>query len=1329
MLGAQIGNAKEKKIENQNYLFYLLIFHKNPKQKKVNSKAKTNKIELLSKEMNMNHEIVFFQDIDYNNSSLFIRMMLKSQKKIKRYKEVELKVKELSIKTYEKKILKFPFNSKLIFNYNLTNDKNTISSLIKDSKAKSIQKRQKSIFEGDDADEDLQEESENSDEEKNNSNSSSKNVSGNNLVKVEDKKDEPSTAAMNFRQRLSIFEKKGGPPQKKLEKYEPNKLNQNNAIKERINKLNLIHKNIEKKDNKNENINNNNISNNKKNENIKNNEIIPTKEEINKDIKKNENNKNSGIIPSKKEINKDFKKNEIIPVKKEINKDIKNSEINKHNEMISAKKEINKDIKKSEINKHNDIISAKKEINKDDKKNENNININRNNIKEILEKNNSKKLENNNKINNYSNINIKKNENKNEIKKKNDNINKNEIPKKSEIHNNNSIIKKISVNSHENERNNNILKANIININEEFNLESFCKCFFICSFPYHNGKVMEDSKQYQSMCNHQMCSKLIAMEPEIIYKYPLNDPYDLELNNLSASICFPTGIKICYSQDNRDIYKSFSTHIMNQQGQKYYMTIYHFYRQLEQMIYNKLYIDNPLKIYLRQFGENTYRNKAEKKLLEKDLEECQELGFREYVYIPYAFVLVSKYPYINQMKSCLNIIYKIIANDKEILNNFDAKIKSSLINDLLAYLIYGIPIPKINTEISFNMPLTSNKIKIPSPFNGNAQSLENINFCDILSKFCTDNILKIYKLMLFEQKLLFIDEDINRLSSVIGSFINILYPIDWVNSTIPIMSAQMIRYLQTFLPFINGISENLYEHRAKSTLAEAEEGVFLINIKNDTVAYTKNNGEDILASIPNLPDEIYKKLYSELYELSEVYNNLPEKNNEKREKYSNIVNMIAKNIFLESVCLMLYELMNYILENQNDFNGFSTDILVNIYDKDACFYKELTDTQIFQNFIQNFIKKKKDYSLFICMLKNITEKYVKNYEKPRFIWRKFVRKIEQKDLQAIPQGFKIPNHLLNHDYNLNSNYIIDKHEWIDINNTLKNKDKTIDLSNDIIHEKNRIAFIINNIKPELYPSNQKIERFILLTDQKRQKEKNKLLALDYVKEKEILRKDSDLSKEDLEKIKNDFTDTIACILKNDPNAKIEFCLKNIYFDFGREIFGQLIFKQGFKVVRRLNEQCFKYLAQIIINGFVSTYDNEDNQNMVEFAVKITSSAFCFCKENCDSYLLIDELRNILGKDYFMWNKTSFWNIWQHLEGYFTIEDYRTYCQIIVHDISHKLLRLKLDKDFIKNYLLSSLKEKLSLLEHDGNVSQKEKDENQSIFKENEQNIIDIIKKS
>ena len=64
---------------------------------------------------------------------------------------------------------------------------------------------------------------------------------------------------------------------------------------------------------------------------------------------------------------------------------------------------------------------------------------------------------------------------------------------------------------------------------------------------------------------------------------------------------------------------------------------------MDTVTYNQLYSEHPLKNYLRKFGDNIYHSKEEKIQLEKDLEECQELGFRDYVYIPYAIVLISKY--------------------------------------------------------------------------------------------------------------------------------------------------------------------------------------------------------------------------------------------------------------------------------------------------------------------------------------------------------------------------------------------------------------------------------------------------------------------------------------------------------------------------------------------------------------------------------------------------------------------------------------------------------------------------------------------------------------
>ena len=114
------------------------------------------------------------------------------------------------------------------------------------------------------------------------------------------------------------------------------------------------------------------------------------------------------------------------------------------------------------------------------------------------------------------------------------------------------------------------------------------------------------------------------------------------------------------------------------------------------------------------------------------------------------------------------------------------------------------------------------------------------------------------------------------------------------------------------------------------------------------------------------------------------------------------------------------------------------------------------------------------------------------------------------------------------------------------------------------------------------------------------------------------------------------------------------------------------------------------------------------------------------KEKEQNKILIDELRSSLGQDYFLWNKKSFWNTWQHLENYFTINDYGIYCQVIIHDFINKLLRLKLDKDFIANYLVSSLAEKMILLEHTCNLNKKTITENQSLFVENRTKILDLI---
>ena len=1170
-----------------------------------------------------------------------------------------------------------------------------------------------------------------------------KNENKNENIKKNDNKNK-------FMEKINNFEKNKNESNKKIENQNENIENINNEENEIINKdENIENINNEEEINNKENIENINSEENEiinkdenQNENIENinneeNEIINKYEEPNqikenindnknKNIKKNENQNKflEKINNFEKNKNEDFKKNE--NQNKFIEK-INNFDKNKNENIktIDNKNTISENINNFEKNKSepNKIILNNNNINN---KSENTKKIDKNNKSEII-----KKMENSKTVNPKKSETLKKEEtNKPNPISKDDNYVKKDNPKKNTK---NNLYKSEFM-----------LKNKIINLDEEYNLDSFCNSFFICSFPYNNGKIMENSCRYRSLCNHAICCKLLAMEPEIVYKYPVGDDNDLELNNLSASICFPIGIKICYNQDRRSIYKSFSTHILNQQGQKYYMTIYHFYRQLDSVRFNKLYSDDPLKLYLRQFGDNTYKNKAEKEQLEKDLEDCQELAFREFVYIPYAIVLVSKYPYINQMRSCLNIIYKILTNYKNIMDNLEENIKSSLINKLLSYLIYGIPIPNANYEISFNVPLSLNKIRISSPFKNNMRNIDYINFSYILARFCPENIIKIFQLMLFEHKLLFIDKDNNRLSTVIDSFLNILYPIDWANTVIPIMSDQMTRYLQTFLPFINGISEDLFLNGVETAIKEAEEGIFQIYILNDSIRYSKpNNEDDIFSSIPKLPNEIYKKLYSELSDLSEAYKELNEK---EKEKYCENINNIFKNIFLETICVMIYGLMKYIINNKKDYNGINMKTLNKIYGKDAQFYKDLTETQIFQNFIKNLITREKDYSLFFSMLKNITEKYIKSSENYKFVWKKTIRKLDLKDIQQVPMIFKIPIHLLNQEENLYANYIIEKPEWNNINKTIKNNNENDSniLSNEIIQESERLATKMFPINNKLNTPNDKIERYLLpgenLDDSSisrgsrmttfymnntHSEQFEKLLELNYVKANDYIRDESDITQEEQEKIKKNFKVTITNLLKNSPKP-IDHCLNNVYYSFGRDALARYFYQKGFKVVKKLNDECFNSLKQICINAFIAINNLEENQNLLEFAVKITSSAFCYCKENDSNVFLIDEIRNKLGKEYIFWNKKTFWNAWQHLENYFTINEYGIYCQVIVHDFVNKLLKLKLDKEFIENYIISALAEKMILVEHTSKINQNTIKENQTLFVENRTIIMDYI---
>jgi hypothetical protein len=147
--------------------------------------------------------------------------------------------------------------------------------------------------------------------------------------------------------------------------------------------------------------------------------------------------------------------------------------------------------------------------------------------------------------------------------------------------------------------------------------------------------------------------------------------------------------------------------------------------------------------------------------------------------------------------------------------------------------------------------------------------------------------------MLFEKKILFIDKSYDILSKVTDCFISLLYPIQWVNPFIPIMSNEMVKYLQAFLPFINGINRILLP-LVKETLLEIEDTIkddeiFIVSIDKKTIELSSNLigkkndfNKYFYKNIPKLPKDSENNLRNELNRIKEDFDN-----NKKNNRYSN----------------------------------------------------------------------------------------------------------------------------------------------------------------------------------------------------------------------------------------------------------------------------------------------------------------------------------------------------------------------------------------------------------------------------------------------------------
>ena len=758
--------------------------------------------------------------------------------------------------------------------------------------------------------------------------------------------------------------------------------------------------------------------------------------------------------------------------------------------------------------------------------------------------------------------------------------------------------------------------------------DTFCLGFFISSFNIDEPQLIEDSIELCSDCGHNLCSSTLAIKPEIIFRYPQKDGDDFEISELGASICFPNGIKICYDKNEMHVktLKNYSSILTNQNGKRYYMVTYHYYYKLPNKDFNT--------------NNNYYKS------LDSQITDC--IINNNYIYIPSCICLLSKYPYFNQMDKCLECM-------RFSLENYE--FNPSEIYNLITYFIKCIPIPPIGTKLFLPIPYYSELISLNQPF-----FKDVIIFGDnpviLLEYLSVEEIILIFRLLLFEQRLLIVGNNYDAITQFIYNFSLLLYPLQWVHTCISIMTEKMLKYLQSFLPFFNGMHFSLYE-LVGNILESTKENIFIININKHTFELntfpnlnTKNVIKKINEIVPQLPKNIINYINFGLGILKSYYDK------KKEDKNFNIYNMDEmlslnikiKQVFIQVFIEILYDYKNYlsVIGGKPIFN--TNGLLKERPKNESNFYKELTQTQLFQMFIQNssnvnakndtFFDEQLEIYAKCSVKKDFKQEFINNFYCACDIYKYYIIKYDDINNYDIKNNKKInikdDDYLELKDY---KKYIKQKYCEYDSffkMNAIRNFNKRV-LKNKIKLVHNKIPF---NYRFYIIPNqefNFEVER-----RKKSIRIKNEHLTKSVLKNN----KENELTPEEKDDIKENIIDTLTKIFKNEEILDVDITKKviidSLKTDYGKELYSDILYQNS----NILNESSFNFLKDLIDESVHKKIlkINEENKKII-YCIKLMITCENFRKEENKKYIYLSDFLFPKFQKISFISKFEFWEQW------------------------------------------------------------------------------------
>jgi len=567
----------------------------------------------------------------------------------------------------------------------------------------------------------------------------------------------------------------------------------------------------------------------------------------------------------------------------------------------------------------------------------------------------------------------------------------------------------------------------------------------------------------------QKCYKK-ELKPGIISKFPPISKTYINIDDSLCNLCFPEGFKL----EIHDVPPQ--CEIMNFLLGNYfysidyplkYVTCLKFYESLdnyyclhlklkENMRINnfeirkssKTFLNNELFLDSEIISRNSVVPNKVINYFINDNNNIKERDFKKY-FFPKIICFVSLKPFYNFQKEILLQIYDYYKSQERLMIPLEKIVLNILCN---------IPMPPKGLNVyQYKLEEKYKKIDIKEARMNKLKNIDEDLFI-MFKYFNSNNLIEIFKYVLFETKTIVFGTSINDLCSFIYGLISILIPFSYPFQVSSCINENAYEVLESISPYIIGVKKKYYDSFFKDNKIEIKGANYII-VDLDNKEYILN----IIDELPDIPKNLLKRIKTKLDTNIKKYDK--NKNDENEENW---------------ICYSFFDFFLSIMYNYGDFlcnenfkNNYKISTLKFMFkikefieshpNNERKFYKKFVETQMFNDFIfkkmipkdindkleillfDEFIKKKNNKKFF-SKNKSIVFLNSKEYDFKNTILIPRVRGLNKKEKRRYKDKYYLINNLLlaqeviigNQNEKINS--IIDLYEDNDIfKDTIENE--------------------------------------------------------------------------------------------------------------------------------------------------------------------------------------------------------------------------------------------------------------------------------------------------